>query len=1193
MSAEHIDLTTIMSDESDNVDNVRQTPNPNRQGPSQPHSQPGSRPRRPISPPALGRQATASMQGDPAPVATASPSRGNRGSAQRSAKDEVKMPALALRTTGNGPKNSQGITSPSQGTQQHASTQRTPKNYTPKKVEWNTDKVEQSLRKLALGIGTNGASLSARLLHLSWKKCVAEPRSLAKKNWFADMKRTPAEGSKDMIKIKTKHMGPGRSGKQEKREYYHVIGIKTNRLPAPKYSFHHVEISKNILSPNTMLNFVPHLRDLADEEEPKYRRWLENLESMDKTSGFATLSRQEKVHKTCQKEKATILLLYLDTWLEKLSIENCSRHTLIRHMASQNDAATPQQNSRILNSYNDDGGSPKSVKAVRMFTEAFDRVFNAADIWKEGAVTLRDVLLLDKSVDTIVDSKKWMKDTPSQVKPVEENTTVESFLETYAFLGCLICCSHSCEHGEYGVDNERKRFSIEVVGGLEPMLRKMAIQAKSANGGESSAVHKPCGEDCYLKGQKNTRSRGWSETEVMLLRSFLATLSDTSIPVQCATAVATGRYCWDVNRQLNKLDISPSLSSPPLPVKVKPVPWYDRHKKVLLGDWQEHTITHEHQRKDHFDPCHHEGPCTLSNCECVKAGVMCERFCRCTVDTCATKFNGCACHSLGKTCVPKQKERPCICIQLNRECDPALCGSCGALDRANPRNADDDQLYTHGCQNCPLQRGKSKSLVLGKSMIENCGYGLFTTEDIAQDEFVIEYVGELISQDEGVRREARRGDVFNEESNSSYLFTLLEQEGIWVDAAIYGNLSRYINHQDDADKRGLGCNITPKILYVGGEYRIKFSSMRDIKAGEELFFNYGENFPNLTKKLLDEQKEEEKVNKRRARKEKADSDRGVGRPRKAGGATKGKKRGRKPKKKAFAAKVDSDPEDDDEDDDDIVEDIAEEEDPFPDIVPEPRKRKRAHVDSDSDEEEYRPEIADSDAQSVTLERPASRGKPRNRKPLRKGDTMRKAGRGLFDGVSRNGSEADTDEAGQNHTPKRRGRKARKFNEPHIDGVGEDDILTRGGVRRSGGSARNPQSRRHADSLDSNSEVDYTPSRPRTRRQQVKDAVDSSPLSALDAAFDDDLEVGTFELERNIPTQGSEKPKKKRGRPRKVVLPREEIEETSDYGDAADGPVTPGGSNRKQLGIPAADSDASSNNVIDRSRVRRKPARYSD
>jgi hypothetical protein len=144
--------------------------------------------------------------------------------------------------------------------------------------------------------------------------------------------------------------------------------------------------------------------------------------------------------------------------------------------------------------------------------------------------------------------------------------------------------------------------------------------------------------------------------------------------------------------------------------------------------------------------------------------------------------------------------------------------------------------------------------MLGQSQLEGVGYGLFTAEDIAQDDFVIEYVGELITHDEGVRREARRGDVFDEDSNISYVFTLLENEGIWVDAAIYGNLSRYINHASEHDRRG--CNITPRILYVNGEYRIKFTAIRDIEAGEELFFNYGENFPNLTKKLLDTKAEE-------------------------------------------------------------------------------------------------------------------------------------------------------------------------------------------------------------------------------------------------------------------------------------------------------------------------------------------------
>ncbi|EQB51576.1 SET domain-containing protein [Colletotrichum gloeosporioides Cg-14] len=52
-------------------------------------------------------------------------------------------------------------------------------------------------------------------------------------------------------------------------------------------------------------------------------------------------------------------------------------------------------------------------------------------------------------------------------------------------------------------------------------------------------------------------------------------------------------------------------------------------------------------------------------------------------------------------------------------------------------------------------------------------------------------------------------------------------------------------------------NVQPGILYVNGEYRIRFSATRSIKAGEELFFNYGENFPNLTKKMIKEKADNE------------------------------------------------------------------------------------------------------------------------------------------------------------------------------------------------------------------------------------------------------------------------------------------------------------------------------------------------
>ncbi|KAF3021507.1 hypothetical protein E8E14_011539 [Neopestalotiopsis sp. 37M] len=510
------------------------------------------------------------------------------------------------------------------------SSQKRVAHQTPRRRDWTAPQIEEALRGLANDIGIQSARRTNRLLLTSWREATPKNTHTSRKNWFAEVQPIPVEPGRDTLKLKTKQIGPGRTGKQEKREHYKITSIKTDKEAVPNYDFHYVEISKNILSPNTMLGFVPHLRDLADHEESKYRLWLKELESMDKISGFQTSSRQDKVRKTCQKERATTLLLHLPSWLKKLSIDGCTKEKLIQHMASQTDAVTPQQKSSILQSYGEGSDSHVS-KTVSLFTEAFDKVFDDDDAWEEGAVTLRDVLLLDESVDSVADSKKNLKDTPSQ------------------------------------------------------------------------------------------------------------------------------------------------------------------------------------------------------------------------------------------------------------------------------------------------------SLLPGKSTIDGCGYGLFTAEDIRQDDFVIEYVGELISQDEGVRREARRGDIFDEQQQSSYLFTLLEQEGTWVDAAIYGNLSRYINHQDDG-------NIMPQILYVGGEYRIKFTAQRDIKTGEELFFNYGKEFPNLTKQLLDSQKAENEAHEQDLREGGED---GADEPRDA----RRQKRGRRPKK-SFAVLSSDIVDEADHDGEDEADHASEEELPTPRRGSGPRSRHR-------------------------------------------------------------------------------------------------------------------------------------------------------------------------------------------------------------------------------------------------------------
>src|SRR5690606_37740863 len=103
--------------------------------------------------------------------------------------------------------------------------------------------------------------------------------------------------------------------------------------------------------------------------------------------------------------------------------------------------------------------------------------------------------------------------------------------------------------------------------------------------------------------------------------------------------------------------------------------------------------------------------------------------------------------------------------------------------------------------------------------------------------------------DEGVRREARRGTMFTAEPDVSYLFTLLEKEGFWVDAMTYGNISRYINHAPEKM-----VNARPVVMHANGEWRIKFVASRDIKVGDELIFDDGQNFPNRTANMLGDDK---------------------------------------------------------------------------------------------------------------------------------------------------------------------------------------------------------------------------------------------------------------------------------------------------------------------------------------------------
>jgi SET domain-containing protein len=100
------------------------------------------------------------------------------------------------------------------------------------------------------------------------------------------------------------------------------------------------------------------------------------------------------------------------------------------------------------------------------------------------------------------------------------------------------------------------------------------------------------------------------------------------------------------------------------------------------------------------------------------------------------------------------------------------------------------------------------------------GWGVYAGETIEEDTRIVEYKGELVSQAEAWRRE----------------FRYLPRQRIWIftintrwarDAAVGGNIARYINH---------ACRPNCYVDIVGHTIWVRAS--RRIRKGEELVYDY-------------------------------------------------------------------------------------------------------------------------------------------------------------------------------------------------------------------------------------------------------------------------------------------------------------------------------------------------------------------
>lgn len=117
------------------------------------------------------------------------------------------------------------------------------------------------------------------------------------------------------------------------------------------------------------------------------------------------------------------------------------------------------------------------------------------------------------------------------------------------------------------------------------------------------------------------------------------------------------------------------------------------------------------------------------------------------------------------------------------------------------------------------QLKKRKKLVkFDRSAIH--GWGLYAEENIAQNELIIEYVGEKVRQKVADLRELR---YEKQGVGSSYLFRMMDDE--IVDATKKGGIARFINHSCNP-------NCTAKIIKVEGTPRIVIYALKDIAKSE-------------------------------------------------------------------------------------------------------------------------------------------------------------------------------------------------------------------------------------------------------------------------------------------------------------------------------------------------------------------------
>ena len=108
------------------------------------------------------------------------------------------------------------------------------------------------------------------------------------------------------------------------------------------------------------------------------------------------------------------------------------------------------------------------------------------------------------------------------------------------------------------------------------------------------------------------------------------------------------------------------------------------------------------------------------------------------------------------------------------------------------------------------------------------GSGLFAKNDIKKGSKVIQYIGDKVTKREGDKRADKQIRKAKKDKNNGMVYVFELNKRYDIDGDVDYNFAKFINHS---------CN--PNCEVDGKGLKLWISSIRDIKKGEELSYDYG------------------------------------------------------------------------------------------------------------------------------------------------------------------------------------------------------------------------------------------------------------------------------------------------------------------------------------------------------------------